>query len=168
MPNTMTLISSVTVGSGGATTIDFTNIPQTYTDLLVKLSLRDGTYASATSTCYYKFNNDINNQSHKRLFDNAGTAGSGSGSSMIISNINGSTGTSNTFSNSELYIPGYASSNYKSSSVDNVMSNNSTTVYFGILACLWNSTAAINQITFTSDGNFAQYSTAYLYGIKNS
>ena len=40
MADTYTLISSVTVGAGGASSIDFTSIPATYTDLLVKFSLR--------------------------------------------------------------------------------------------------------------------------------
>jgi hypothetical protein len=35
---TMTALSTVTVGAGGAATIDFTSIPQTYTDLIVKIS----------------------------------------------------------------------------------------------------------------------------------
>jgi len=168
MANTMTLISSVTVGSGGASSIDFSSIPATYTDLLVKLSGRDSTYAADTSTIYFKFNNDATSQSHRRLFDNSGTAGSGSGSILGITNMNGTTSTSNTFSNSEVYIPNYTLSNYKSVSVDNAMENNSTSLYFGFLAGLWSNTSAINRITFTCDGAFAQYSTAYLYGIKNS
>ena len=40
MPNTMTLISSSTVGSGGTASISFSSIPNTYTDLVVKLSVR--------------------------------------------------------------------------------------------------------------------------------
>jgi hypothetical protein len=41
MANTFTLIASSTVGSGGAASIDFTSISSTYTDLVVKLSLRN-------------------------------------------------------------------------------------------------------------------------------
>ena len=40
MANTYTLIASSTAGSGGAAYIEFTSIPNTYTDLLVMLSLR--------------------------------------------------------------------------------------------------------------------------------
>ena len=40
MATTYTLISSVTVGSGGAANIEFTSIPSTYTDLLLKYYLR--------------------------------------------------------------------------------------------------------------------------------
>ena len=34
---TMTLIASNTVGSGGASSVTFSSIPQTYTDLVVKI-----------------------------------------------------------------------------------------------------------------------------------
>jgi hypothetical protein len=43
MATTYKLISSVTVGSGGATTMTFSSIPQTYTDLLLKISSRNTT-----------------------------------------------------------------------------------------------------------------------------
>jgi hypothetical protein len=40
---TMVKIDTVTVGSGGAASIEFTNIPQTYTDLQIVLSARSAT-----------------------------------------------------------------------------------------------------------------------------
>ena len=43
MANTYTLIASSTVGSGGAANIEFTSIPATYTDLLIKMSARAAT-----------------------------------------------------------------------------------------------------------------------------
>ena len=41
MANTFKKIQTVTVGSGGAATIEFTSIPQTYTDLKLVLSVRN-------------------------------------------------------------------------------------------------------------------------------
>ena len=38
--NTLVKIQTVTVGSGGASSIDFTSIPQTYTDLCLVYSAR--------------------------------------------------------------------------------------------------------------------------------
>ena len=38
MPNTFKKISTVTVGSSGAASISFTNIPQTFTDLKIVMS----------------------------------------------------------------------------------------------------------------------------------
>ena len=46
---TMTKLATVTVGSGGSSTITFSNIPQNYTDLVVKASLR-GTTTTTTSS----------------------------------------------------------------------------------------------------------------------
>ena len=42
MADTFVKIATVTVGSGGAATIDFSSIPSTYTDLCIKHSLRNG------------------------------------------------------------------------------------------------------------------------------
>jgi hypothetical protein len=80
-----------------------------------------------------------------------------------------STYTANTFSNIELYIPDYAGFNNKSISNDGVSENNATTAQQAFQAILWRNTAAITSISMTDGGgNFAQYSTATLYGIKNS
>ena len=82
---------------------------------------------------------------------------------------NEGTYTANTFSNFSTYIPNYAGSNNKSYSVDGVTENNATASYQIMYAGLWSNTAAINQITLVPDTlNFVQYTTATLYGIKNS
>jgi len=172
MANTYTLISTLTVGSGGSSTIDFTSIPQTYNDLCLLVSGRDSTYGSATSTAYARFNND-SSTSYKNLwlFNNGGTAGSTkdlAATVLLLANQPGTSATSNTFSNALMYIPNYTSSNYKPISVDNVMENNSVTVYETLLSGLWSSASAINRITLSCDGAFAQYSSASLYGIKSS
>ena len=78
--------------------------------------------------------------------------------------------TANTFGSCEVYVPNYASSNNKSASGNSVAEDNGTT-YNGVEmeAMLWSNSAAITQITVVPEaGNFAQYSTATLYGIKNS
>ena len=61
MANTFVLLASTTVGSGGASSIDFTSIPATYTDLVVKVSGRidyaqTGDYFKITfNLCQLKF-----------------------------------------------------------------------------------------------------------------
>ena len=79
----------------------------------------------------------------------------------------GANATANTFGNSEIYIPNYTGSNYKSISADSVSENNASAAYANLFAGLWSNTAAINQITLIpgASANFAQYSTATLYGI---
>lgn len=172
MANTMTLISSITVGSGGATTMDFTSIPSTYTDLLLDISARS-TVSSVYTQIFTTFNNTSTGYYRMVLQGFAGSASSSSQSNTTQFNtsyIPGGTATANTFGNFQLYIPNYAGSNKKTASLDAAMENNdASNNVLQLDAFLWDNTAAINRITLTSqDPNFAQYSTAYLYGIKNS
>ena len=52
------------------------------------------------------------------------------------------------------------------SSSDSVYENNATASRVHFMAGLWNDTAAITSITFTTaGGSFSQYTTATLYGI---
>ena len=165
---TYQLISSVTVGSGGASSIDFTSIPATYTDLVVKFSLRGTTSANYTAL-KITFNGSTTSYTGRQLYGDGSGAVSNNFSDAWAGYISAATGTANTFANTELYVPNYAGSSNKSSSVDYVQENNTTTAISGLWARLWSNTAAITQITATPEvGNFAQYSTAYLYGIKSS
>jgi hypothetical protein len=120
---------------------------------------------------YLAINGSLANQTRRIIYTDTGT----SALSYIDSNaspgwVDRSAFTANTFSNQEIYIPNYTSSNYKSYSSDAVTENNATTVAMGMFAMLWSQTAAINQLTITTDSgnNLSQYSTAYLYGVKNA
>ena len=169
---TMTLIASNVLSSGSATNVTFSSIPATYTDLIVKTSMRSLTNdGSPWNRINYNFNGDTGANYAGILFDGtgSGTATSTLGNTYNSYWITGNTATSNTFANSEVYIPNYTSSNYKSSSVDSVTENNGTAAIATLLANLWSSTSAITSITFSNYGSgFAQYSSFYLYGIKNS
>ena len=166
MANTMTLIQSVTVGAGGAASIDFTSIPSTYTDLVLLVSARNGN--TAVQDLKMQINGSATSTTNKYLEGNGASAASGSGSANLIGAIPGTAMTENTFNNIQVYLPNYAGSTNKSFSSDYVEETNGTTAYAGILAGLWSSTAAINQLTLTCTGNLLQFSTAYLYGIRNS
>ena len=160
-------IASITVGSGGAASIDFTSIPATYTDLVVKLSLREATGTNWAAV--WEFNNSSSSYSARYLQGNGAAASSVTNTAAsIIENSSGAT--ANTFGNAEIYIPNYAGSSYKSSSSDSISETNATTSFARLSADLWSNTAAVTSIKFTLPGatNFAQYSTAVLYGIKNS
>lgn len=171
MATTYQLISSVTVGSGGASSIDFTSIPATYTDLVLKVSVR-GEKAAKYISLAAGFNNTSNTTNWSKI---QLEGGDGSVTSTAPANANigfppASQQTASTFGSAELYIPNYTSSNNKSSSSDSVgEGNEANNVYADLMARLWSNTSAINRITLTADtGNLAQYSTAYLYGIKSS
>lgn len=177
MANTYTQIgSTVTVGSGGASSIDFTSIPSTYTDLLVKLSVRDaGVYANVNfsvrvnglSTSIY---------SRKYIYGNslgASSAATSAGSSegqMFLGYVPGSVSqTTSTFSNSEVYIPNYTSSNVKAVITDSVSEGNWDDVSMSLGASLANTTSTITSLSFLGTGSgWAEFSSVSLYGISKT
>ena len=170
---TMTLIASNTVGSGGVSSVTFSSIPNTYTDLLVKASVRTS-YAGADDYLRFSFNGSTSNFFAK-VIDGSGTAAasysfSGAGAGQISGKAVGNGATSSTFSNSETYISNYLTANQKSYGFDGVNENNATAAYMDLGANLWADTSAITSITITTNygPNFLQYSTFYLYGISNS
>ena len=170
MATTYEAIATVTVGSGGAADITFSSIPATYTDLLIKLSGR--TSLSDISGGYrMRFNGASvdTNLSSRYLQGNGSATSSASLSFLYLGDLPGATATASTFGNMEIYIPNYRSSNNKSVSVDTVTENNATTAYVHFVAGLWSDNSAITSITILrASVNIEQYSTATLYGIKNS
>ena len=173
-------IATVTVGSGGANTITFNSIPNTYTDLLIYMSVRSdvngtGSYVSA------RFNSTASIYQHLELYAENPTPASSKDPNQTssylytIGHCAGNTATANTFSNNLVYIPNYAGSNNKSVSAEGQAENNSATNgawTVSMTAGFASLTSAISSITFTLGStalqNFMQYSTATLYGIKNS
>lgn len=170
MPDTFTKIASVTVGLLGAASIDFTSIPSTYTDLVVKVSARKTT--TGGSNLQMQFNGSTSGYSQRVLLGSGSTVASYNDASEIgFMYVTTSSDTSNTFSSTDIYLPNYAGANNKSVSIDNVTENNATTAYAALTAALWSNSAAINRVYLqiaNGAGVFAQYSTATLYGIKNS
>ena len=174
MPDTFTLIASSTVGGGGVASIDFTSIPSTYTDLLLVTSVRSND-AGVRTALNITVNGSASTYSSRlvRGYDNT-TVDSATGGSTSINTfrVPAAGNTASTFSNDSTYIPNYAGSTNKSMSLDNTSETNiasGTTNYMSLSAGLWSTTSAINQVTLTlGAGNFVQYSTAYLYGVKNA
>lgn len=173
MANTYTLIATL---GGGSSTIDFTSIPSIYTNLALMHSLR---FSSATGiqNVVIRFNNDSGaNYTQRMILASDGSVGGYSQTSGTYFNWNyapGGTGgtTANTYNNTSLYIPNYASTSItKPILIDDVSEINSTTNYgIGFTSGFWNSTSAINRITITAPGDtWTSASTAYLYGINNS
>jgi hypothetical protein len=173
MANTMTLIASSIVGVTPAATIDFTSIPSTYTDLVLKYSLRDNTVAFAQNV-QIKINGSTASVYSSKLLQGNGTAANSYNQSGTLSSLQymtASTATASTFSNGEFYFPNYASSANKSYSYDGVTENNATSAITALTAGLWGNSAAITSLSIFTEGGggtLQQYSTAYLYGIKNS
>ena len=175
MANTFELIASSTVGAGGVASITFSSIPSTYTDLCLKLSLRSSNTAGSYDTVRILLNGNATNISQMDLYGTGSGVGSealGSPENNTILYTSNANNTANTFGNLEIYLPNYANTSYaKTISADGVAENNATASIATLTAALWDSTSAINSVQVTpysGSYTFVQYSTAHLYGIKNS
>lgn len=182
MPNTMTLISAQTVGSGGASSITFSSIPQTYTDLVLYASTRVNNNGEGSNPPISRgevtFNGNGTSYSISMLYalpnqspNINSAAGANSGRSFYFGTSTSQLATSNTFSNFSVYIADYASSKPKTYSIDDVIETNSASGMLDICSGCWNNSAAITSIKvnpYDLAAGFSQHSTMYLYGIKNS
>ena len=169
---TYTLIASSTVGAGGTSTITFSSIPNTYTDLCIVLSTRQSR-SSFGSNIGISFNGSTTNFS-ARYLEGLGGGTPGSATFARFAGVSpAANATANTFGSTNIYIPNYAGSTNKSYSADSVSENNSSTfaeAAIELIAGLWSDTSAITSVALSSlsSDNFVQYSTAYLYGIIKS
>jgi len=167
MANTFELIASSTVGSGGASTVSFTSISSSYTDLCLKMSMANNT--ASWVDWYIQFNSSTSSYTDKLVYTGNGSSASSTSDSGIQPRTPLST---QAWMNAEIYIPNYAGSTNKSVSLDQGWSRNASgngSTFTGLLAGLWSNTAAITSIQIVpTSGNIVQYSTAYLYGVKNA
>jgi hypothetical protein len=159
-----TKIATVTVGSGGASSIDFTSIPNTYTDLMVLISGRSALTGSNYMTL--TLNGSSSTFSMRGMFG----SGTSTGAFTTPSNYAGenavSTATSSTFGNTYLYFPNYAGSTNKSYSGDGVGETNASAAFQSIFAGQWATTSSVTSVSLTPiSTTWLQYSSATLYGI---
>jgi len=150
MPNNYVLLERTELNAS-ATSVTFANIPQTgYTDLKIVVS---GRTSGTDSPVKIEFNGVTTGYSWRRIYGNGSSASSLSGTDAYSLHVDTSSMTANTFSNSEIYIPNYRSSNQKSFSVDTALETNGTAGELFMLACLSTTTAAITSITLTHLNN---------------
>lgn len=157
----VTLISTVTVGAGGASSISFSSIPQTFTDLMVTLSARTNAAGTFDVTSILLNGTGVTGI---RTWG-TGSAANSQTTNYLLTSGSGTT-TANMFSNGQIYIPNYTGSTNKSLSLDNVSEDNQT-LGFQTFAGLLCTTGAVTTLQFspTTGTTFLQNTTASLYGI---
>lgn len=178
MPSPTYVALAKTVLTGTASSVTFSSIPSTYTDLILTCSVRDNDGGGFREPFIVLLNSQTTSStdsSYTALYGYASTAGSGRASNTYLQNVYdavGSAATANTFSNVEIYIPNYAGSTNKILSVSGVSENNNAgEALTGAEAYLWRNTSAITTIKLQPTAgitNFASGSRFDLYGIKNS
>jgi hypothetical protein len=172
MANTYTLIASNTLGSSAAS-VTFSSIPATYTDLVLKMSVR-----GSDSVVLLPFLLRINgvtttSYSYTNVYGQGSTVTSSRSASDNNMGLydNGATSTSNTFANIEVYIPSYTASQNKPIGATIAVEHNSTTTNrIDAQATLFSNTSAITSIELSNQSTytFNSGSSFFLYGIKNS
>ena len=173
-------IATVTVGSGGASSVAFTSIPATYTHLQVRCLTRSDYSGSEIDSLALRLNSDTgsNYAYHYLQGEGSGVNATGIGS-QTLGIVGGEISNGHTvgmFSAFVIDFLDYANTN-KTKTIRSLGGGdtNGTGTEKGMIrlsSTLWNSTSAINEITFKSGGGFTrgfiQYSQFALYGIKGS
>lgn len=156
----------------------FTSIPQIYDDLYLVVSAKSsgtvGTYVSNAM----RFNGTYT--AYQRRFSAYATTTDSDASTNpneiffgILPNA-GSSQNNNVFHSQTIYIPSYRSTNNSKNAITNggyTSSNGATQSHFQIYALYTAQTqTGITSVTLFpwDSSNYVQYSSAYLYGIKNT
>jgi hypothetical protein len=164
-------IATTTVGAGGSATITFSSIPSTYQHLQIR-ALTRGSQAGAANLWSVRFNSDTGNNYYGThlVYGNGSSAGvfvTSQADLMYWADLVGSSTSANIFATSVTDILDYANTN-KNKTVRTLYgwdANGSGVI--ALASSLWMSTSAVNSITiFPQSGNFSQYSSLALYGIK--
>ena len=165
-------IQMVSVGAAGASTIEFTSIPSTYTHLQIR-GIGRTTTATTSVAFFTQFNSDTaSNYNYHYMYADSTTAysgGSANESNIYAFRTTGASATSGMFGAGVIDILDYKNTNkYKTlRSLSGENRNGDGYVFY--CSGAWRSTSAITSIKlFYSSGNFAQYSQFALYGIKGA
>jgi hypothetical protein len=164
-------LATVSVGSGGVSSISFTSIPSTYKHLQIRAVARTNN-ANSFDNIKMTYNADggTNYDGHQMYAFGTSVASQLGGSNpfTFIGYVAGNSGTGSVFSGFIVDVLDYSSTNkYKGSRyLCGEDLNGSGSISLG--SNIWKSTSAINRIDLTpSDGSlFNQYSHFALYGIK--
>lgn len=162
-------IYTQTVGVGGANSVSFNNIPQTFTDLKLVISGRMN--SSYTAVEFYILPNTNTNAIYSSTWLYGYATGSLSASRQSnvtytpTQNATAANATASTFGNAEIYFPNYTGSNFKSYIADSVSLTNGTAGNNQMAAGLVRDTNPITSLYIPATGSWVQYSTFTLYGI---
>lgn len=167
-------IATVTVGSGGSSSISFTSIPSTYKHLQIRYLAQCVNSATAAENIAFRFNSDTGGNYTRHYLDGNGTsatAGANTGVTQVYA-IAGQTSSTypSAFGAGIMDILDYTNTNkYTTTRALGGVDFNGSGGEIQLTSGLWLNTAAITQIDIRAlDGNLAQYSSFALFGVKGS
>lgn len=164
--------------SSSASSINFSNIPQTYTHLQLRVTTRNDRADNGAQSTTIAFNGDIthtNYRSHILYYaasaaNPASEANQLSGYYAAIGYTSAANMTANVFGIQVIDILDYSNTS-KNTTVRTLFgldSNSATAGYAGFASSLWMNTAAVSYISMTTlpSANFVTNTSVALYGIK--
>jgi len=165
-------IATVSVGSGGQSTVSFTSIPSTYKHLQLRLIARGGSGSSNDSYLNLTFNSIGSSvYAAHQLFGNGSSAQANAFSSQSVIYLNriaGGSTNSSTFGIIVMDILDYASTSKNKTirALGGWDDNGSGRI--SMTSGLYAELTAISSMTLTSEsGSFPEHSQFALYGIKD-
>ena len=166
-------IATVTVGAGGASSVNFTSISSAYTHLQIRTMVKTNEGTTGATNIEMRFNSDTaGNYTRHYLFGTGSSAisGGGGGANLLTTGSAAQSGVASTFGATVIDILDYANTNkFKTMrTISGVDQNDSGSRFiWGTQSGVWMSTSAITSISlFSNSSNLSQYSSFALYGIK--
>ena len=155
-------IATVTVGSGGSSTITFSSIPSTYQHLQIRALM----LTTSASNLITRANGDTGTNYSYHELTGSGSAAASGGSASTASPYSGYTSTQPGIMVQDFL--DYANTNKYKTFRTLSGSDANGSGFILMRSALWQNTSAITQLTITVSGgaNFNQYSSFALYGIK--
>ena len=162
-------IATVTVGSGGSSSISFTSIPSTYQHLQIR-GISRSVGANVNITAQLNSDTGSNYTLHNIIGDGAAVSANGAGSfgSLFLGYTPATGSTASCFSGTIIDILDYKDTNKYTTlrSLTGSDLNGSGSIRF--MSGAWLNTAAVTSVVLSISGgdSFQQYSSFALYGIK--
>jgi hypothetical protein len=170
MASTYVALSTVTVGSGGASDITFSNIPQTYDDLIVVVSGRGTASLNSFNEFAVWLNGDtfpsVSNRFTRLATNGTTITGSFNFTYLQLGDVPNANSSANVFGNATFLVSDYVNNNtWKSINALSISGNGTTTASVTGVSPLRSIVGPITSMVLWNSGNWAQYSTATLYGV---
>jgi hypothetical protein len=172
-PSSYESIATVTVGSGGSATVDFTSIPATYTHLQVRFIARSNR-SDNEDILFTRYNNDTGTNYAYHWLAGQGSAvetyAGSSTASVWTGSLSGVNAASTTLGAGIIDVFDYTNTNKNTTTriLSGYDANGNGRIVLS--STLWNNTTAVNRITLLPGFGtlFTQYSSFALYGIRGA
>jgi hypothetical protein len=153
--------------TSNVTELQFTSIPQAFTDLVIVCSLRNNISGTAERNLRISINGSTTGFTNRRLYGSGTSASATTEALGLVGYVPNNGVTANTYGNISIYIPNYTSNTNKTISSDSVWEQNTSSATQNLNMVSWANTSAINSfgLRASTDADLIAGSMVSLYGI---